>query len=58
MAEEKKNSTLAQEKAELDKKVADNKNARDEENLSKDELDAVAGGAPRSDCRPRASYNS
>ena len=43
MAEEKKNSTLAQEKSELDKKVADNKNARDEEILSEDELNAVAG---------------
>ncbi|MBR4153342.1 MAG: hypothetical protein IKT98_10345 [Selenomonadaceae bacterium] len=38
MAEEKKNSTLAQEKA-------DDKGAIEGEKLSKDELDAVTGGA-------------
>lgn len=38
MAEEKKNSTLAQEKA-------DAKEVVDSEKLSEDELDAVAGGA-------------
>ena len=55
MAEEKKNSTLAQEKAELDKKVADEKKALDSEKLSEDELNAVAGGY--FNCPPGTGYD-
>ena len=69
MAVEKENSTLVQEKAELDKKVADDKEAVAGENLSQDELNAVSGGFAdhqdhgrkkkrrHFDCTPRLDYN-
>ena len=52
MADEKKNSTGEQLKTDSERDKTKN-NAPDEENLSKDELDAVSGGSklPSNPCR-------